>query len=82
MATTLALHTLHLKLVLQILCESRRFMGIGVVQGCKGVGDVLGIQGGSGGICMFRVTLLDWQKNSDLGSKSATDTSYILLCLT
>ena len=57
-------------------------MGIGVVQGCKGVGDVLGIQGGSGGICMFRVTLLDWHKNSDLGSKSATDTSYILLHLT
>ena len=34
-------------------------MGIRMVQGCEGVGDIPGIRGGSGGICMFRVTLLD-----------------------
>ena len=42
--------TLHLKLALQVLCESSRFVGIGVVQGCEGMGDisgVLGVQGGS-----------------------------------
>ena len=56
---TLALRTLHLKLVLQILGESRRFVGVGVVQGCKGMGDIPGVLGDSRGICRFCVTLLD-----------------------
>ena len=43
------LHMLYLKLVLQILSESRWFVGIGVVQGCKGVEDIPGIQGVQGG---------------------------------
>ena len=56
---TLALRMLHLKLVLQILGESRRFVGVGVVQGCKGMGDIPGVLGDSRGICRFCVTLLD-----------------------
>ena len=56
---TSTLHMLHLKLALQILSESSRFMGIGVVQGCKGMGDIPGILGDSGGICRFCVILLD-----------------------
>jgi len=35
----------------------------------------------SGGICMFCASRLDWHENSDLRSKSATGTSYILLRL-
>ena len=27
-------------------------MGIGMVQGCKGMGDIPGIQGVQGGVCM------------------------------
>ena len=78
-ATTSTLCMLYLKLTLQILCESSWFVGVGVVQGCKGVGDIpgiLGVQGGSAGS-----VLQDWiDKNSDLRSKSITGTSYILLC--
>ena len=43
MATTSTLCMLYLKRTLQILCERRWFVGIGVVQGCKGMGDVPGI---------------------------------------
>ena len=49
MATTLMLRMLYLKLVLQILCESCWFVGIRMVQGCKGVGDIPGVQGVQGG---------------------------------
>ena len=34
-------------------------MGIWMVQGCKGMGDIPGIQGGAGRLCMFQVTRLD-----------------------
>ena len=40
---------LYLKLVLQILCESSWFVGVRVVQGCEGMGDIPGIQGVQGG---------------------------------
>ena len=40
---------LYLKLALQILSESRWFVGVGMVQGCKGMGDVPGVQGVQGG---------------------------------
>ena len=46
MATTAAFGLLYLKLVLQVLSESTWFMGIWMVQGCEGVGDISGIQGG------------------------------------
>ena len=46
---TSMLCTLYLKLTLQILCESCRFMGVWMVQGYKGVGDIPGIQGVQGG---------------------------------
>ena len=49
MVTTLTLCMLYLKLMLQVLCESRWFVGIGVVQGCEGMGDVPGVQGVQGG---------------------------------
>ena len=42
-AMTLMLRMLYLKLALQILSESRWFVGIGVVQGCEGMGDIPGI---------------------------------------
>ena len=56
---TSVLRTLHLKLALQIPGESRRFVGVGVVQGCEGRGDIPGVLGDSRGICRFCVTLLD-----------------------
>ena len=40
---TLTLCTLYLKLTLQILGESSWFVGVGMVQGCKGVGDIPGV---------------------------------------
>ena len=43
MAMTLTLHTLYLKLVLQILSESCWFVGIRMIQGCEGVGDIPGV---------------------------------------
>ena len=56
---TSTLCTLHLKLALQILGESSRLVGVGVVQGCKGVGDIPGVLGDSRGICRFCVIRLD-----------------------
>ena len=44
--------TLHLKLALQVLCESSRFVGIGVVQGCEGMGDIPGVLGDEQHRCM------------------------------
>ena len=41
---TLTLCTLYLKVTLQILCESCWFVGVWMVQGCEGVGDIPGIQ--------------------------------------
>ena len=49
MATTLSFGTLYLKLALQILGEGRWFVGIWVVQGDEGMGDIPGIQGVQGG---------------------------------
>ena len=72
---TSTLCTLYLELTLQVLCESRWFISVRVVQGCEGVGDIPGVRGVQGGICMFRVSRLDWHKNSDLRSKSATGTT-------
>ena len=46
---TLTLRTLYLKLMPQILGESRGFVGIGMVQGCEGMGDIPGIRGVQGG---------------------------------
>ena len=43
MAMTLTFRMLYSKLVLQILGESRWFMGVRVVQGCEGVGDIPGV---------------------------------------
>ena len=45
---TSTLGTLYLKLTLQILCESCWFVGIQVVQGCEGMGDIPGIRGVQG----------------------------------
>ena len=46
---TLMLCTLYLKLMLQILCESSWFVGVWMVQGCEGVGDIPSIRGVQGG---------------------------------
>ena len=56
---TLTFCSLLLEFLLEILSESARFVGIWVVQGCNGMGDIPGVQGGLGGICMFHLTLLD-----------------------
>ena len=56
---TLMLCTLYLKLTLQILSESYWFVGIGMVQGCEGMGDIPGIQGVQGGSAGSVVTRLD-----------------------
>ena len=45
---TLVLCTLYLELTLQVLCESHWFMGVWVVQGCEGVGDISGVRGVQG----------------------------------
>ena len=45
MANPTSFGTLHLKLALQVLCESRRIGSIWMVQGCKGVGDIPGVRG-------------------------------------
>ena len=42
-AMTLALRMLYLKLMLQILSESRWFKGVGMVQGCEGMRYILGV---------------------------------------
>ena len=55
----ISFHMLLSEFLLEILSESTGFVGIWVVQGCKGVGDIPGIQGDSRGIGMFQVTLLD-----------------------
>ena len=49
MATTSVLCTLYLKLTLQILSESSWFVGVRMVQGYEGMGDIPGIQGVQGG---------------------------------
>ena len=41
--------TLHLKLALQVLSESSGIVGIWMVQGCEGVGDIPGVRGVQGG---------------------------------
>ena len=47
-----------LKLTLQILSKSSWFVGIWMVQGCEGEGDIPGIQGGQGGSVGLK--LLQW----------------------
>ena len=49
MATTPSFGTLHLKLALQVLSESRWVVDIWMVQGCEGVGDIPGVRGVQGG---------------------------------
>ena len=48
MAATKMLGPLLAQLLLKVLCESTRFWVVWVIQGCKGVGDLPGIRGGSG----------------------------------
>ena len=43
MAMTLLLSTLFSKLVLQALSKSNWFVGVWMVQGCKGMGDIPGV---------------------------------------
>ena len=75
-AVTLMFRLLLTQLLLEVLCKSTRFMGVRVIQGCEGMGDIPGIRGGSRGICKFCDSWLDWHKNSDLRSKSTTHTAY------
>ena len=49
MATTSSFGTLYLKLALQILSECRGALGVWMVQGCEGVGDIPGVRGVQGG---------------------------------
>ena len=58
-AATLMLSSLLVQLLLQVLCESIWFVTVRMIQGCEGVRDVPGIQGGSGGICKFCNRQLD-----------------------
>ena len=53
----MSFHMLLSEFLLEIL--STGFVGIWVVSGCEGMGDIPGIQGDSRGIGMFQVTLLD-----------------------
>ena len=40
--------------MLQVLCESSWFVGTGIVRGCKGMGDIPGVQGVLGGsVCSW-----------------------------
>ena len=50
MAVTEMLGALLMQLLLEVLSESAWFWVIWVIQGCKGVGDIPGVQGGSGGL--------------------------------
>ena len=45
-AATLMLSSLLTQLLLQVLSKSTWFVGVGMIQGCEGVGDIPGIQGG------------------------------------
>ena len=54
MATTPSFGTLHLKLALQVLCESRWIGSVWVVQGCEGVGDIPGVRGVQGSLQVLR----------------------------
>ena len=47
---TKSLRSLSTKLVLKILGESTWTLAIWVIRGDKGVGDIPGVQGGSGGV--------------------------------
>ena len=49
-AATKLFCALFAQLLLEILCESTWFWVIQVIQGCEGVGDIPGVQGGSGGL--------------------------------
>ena len=58
-ATTKSLSSLQMELLLQVLGESTRTVTVWVIRGDKGVGDISGIQGGSGGVCGFCTMELD-----------------------
>ena len=49
-------------------------MTIQVICGDKGMGDIPGIRGDSGGVCRFCAIGLDWHKNSDLRSEVSIGT--------
>ena len=48
-----------MELLLQVLSESTWAVTIWVIHGDEGVGDFPGVQGGSGGVCMFCAKQLD-----------------------
>ena len=50
MAATKAFSSLLVQLVLEVLGESTWFWVVWMIQGCEGVGDIPGIQGGSGSL--------------------------------
>ena len=50
---TKSLSSLQTELLLQVLGESTRAVAVRVIRGDEGVGDIPGVQGGSGGVCGF-----------------------------
>ena len=61
--------------LLQVLCQSTGTMTIWVIRGDGGVGDFPGIQGVQGESVGSAQLILDWHKNSDLGSEVDIGTS-------
>ena len=49
-AATKTFSSLETELLLRVLCKSTRTMTVGVIRGDKGVGDIPGVRGGSGGL--------------------------------
>ena len=79
-AATKTFGTLLMQLVFEVLGESTWFRVIQVIQGDMGMGDIPGVQGGSGESVgsLGKLAQLT-HKNSDLGSECANGTCYILL---
>ena len=50
---TKTLGMLQTELLFKVLSESTWFMGVWVIRDDRGVGDVPGVRGGSGGVCRF-----------------------------
>ena len=48
-AMTLTFGSLLAQLLFEVLCKNTGFVGVWVIQGCKCMGDIPGVQGGSGG---------------------------------
>ena len=76
-AVTKTLSLLMVELLLQVLCQSTGTMTIRVIRDDGGVGDIPGVQGGSGGSVGSAQQRLDWHKNSDLGS-DVTDAQFLV----